>query len=156
MPMSSAFVSEEATARANLPGLPDRPVSAARNLVTPRGLALLDAAITHHREALAAAAGDDEVIAREERELRYWLARRATAELSEPDPAPTTVVFGVTVTVTFDDGHSQRYAIVGEDEGAPEAGRIAWTTPVARALLGAAVGDTRTLPRGEVEVTAIE
>ena len=42
--MSSAFVTEEATARANLPGLPDRPISAARNLVTARGLALLDAA----------------------------------------------------------------------------------------------------------------
>lgn len=156
--MSSAFVSEEATARANLPGLPDRPVSAARNLVTPRGLALLDAAVTRHRDALAlaTAADDPDAVTREQRELRYWTARRASAELSEPDRQPDSVRFGVAVTVRFPDHRTRRYQIVGEDEGEPEAGRIAWTTPVARALHGAAVGDTRGLPRGEVEILAIE
>jgi transcription elongation GreA/GreB family factor len=158
--MSSAFVNEETAALKNLPGLPDRTVSAARNLVTTRGLAMLDAALARHREALAAApaAGDGEAIAREERELRYWSARRASAELSEPDPDPETVAFGVVVTVRFDDDREQRYRmyrIVGEDEADPEAGLLAWTSPVARALLGATIGDTRRLPRGEVEVVAI-
>lgn len=155
--MSSAFVTEEAAARANLPGLPDRPISPARNLVTARGLGLLDAAVARHREALAAASAseDREAVAREERELRYWTSRRASADLSEPGPAPDAVVFGVTVTVAFADGPTRRYTIVGEDEGEPEAGRIAWTTPVARALLGARVGDERRLPRGEVEIVAI-
>ncbi len=154
--MSSAFVNEETAAQKNLPGLPDRTVSAARNLVTARGLALLDASLARHRDALAAASGDPEAIAREERELRYWSARRASAELSEPDPDPDIVVFGVAVTVRFDDDREQRYRIVGEDEGDPEAGLLAWTSPVARALLGAAIGDTRKLPRGEVEILAID
>ena len=156
--MSSAFVNEETAALKNLPGLPDRTVSAARNLVTARGLALLDAALARHRDALTAAtvAGDSEAIAREERELRYWSARRATAELSEPDADPETVVFGVAVAVRFDDDRESRYRIVGEDEADPEAGLLAWTSPVARALLGATIGDSRRLPRGEVEVVAID
>jgi len=155
--MSSAFVNEETAAHKNLPGLPDRSVSAARNLVTARGLELLDGSLARHREALAAAsaAADPEAIAREERELRYWSARRASAELSEPSPEQGSVVFGVAVTVRFDDDREHRYRIVGEDEGDPETGRIAWTSPVARALLGSTIGDTRTLPRGEVEIVAI-
>ena len=172
--MSSAFVNEETASLKNLPGLPDRTVSAARNLVTTRGLALLDRSLAHHRDALAAAtaAGDTGAIAREERELRYWSARRASAELSEPTPADLdTVVFGVSVTVRFDHDREQphrlsrmsrmsrisrTYRIVGEDEADPEAGLLAWTSPVARTLLGAAIGDTRRLPRGEVEVLAID
>ncbi len=46
--------------------------------------------------------------------------------------------------------------LVGEDESEPEAGRIAWTTPVGRALMGSNPGDRRILPRGEVEVVGIE
>lgn len=157
--MSSAFVKEDAAAQANLPGLPDRPVSAARNLVTRRGLAQIDASIVAHRDALAAAHAidDSEAIAREERELRYWSARRASAEPGESDDVPhDRVRFGAAVTVRFEDGAQRRYRIVGEDEGDPEAGLIAWTTPVARALLGGVVGDTRSLPRGEVEIVAVE
>ena len=155
--MSSAFVNEETAALKNLPGLPDRTISAARNLVTARGLARLDQALAHHRDLLTAAtaSGDTEAIAREERELRYWSARRSSAELSEPPPEPDTVVFGVLVTARFEDDRELRYRIVGEDEGEPEAGLLAWTSPVARALLGATIGDTRRLPRGEVEVVAI-
>lgn len=156
--MSTAFVNEDAAALANLPGLPDRPVSAARNLVTASGLAQIDAALARHRDALAAAsaADDRDGVLREERELRYWTSRRSSAELSKPDPAIDTVVFGAAVTVRFPDGTTQRYRVVGEDEGEPEAGKIAWTTPVARALMGCSVGDTRRLPRGEVEILSIE
>ena len=156
--MSSAFVKEDAAALARLPGLPDRPISDARNLVTARGLAQIDAAIAAHRDALAAAhaAGDDEAAVRAERELRYWGARRASAELSEPTPGSGRVGFGSAVTVRFEDDSQRRYRIVGEDEGEPEAGLIAWTTPVARALLGGVVGEARQLPRGEVEIVAVE
>ena len=54
-----------------------------------------------------------------------------------------------------DDGQELTYAIVGEDEAEPETGRIAWTAPVARALLGGEPGEVRRLPRGEVEIVAI-
>jgi transcription elongation GreA/GreB family factor len=60
------------------------------------------------------------------------------------------------VTLRLDDDREQTYRIVGEDEADPEAGLLAWTSPVARALLGATIGDTRRLPRGEVEVVALD
>ena len=44
---------------------------------------------------------------------------------------------------------------MGEDEADPSAGRIAWTAPVAQALLGSEPGDLRALPTGEVEVLSI-
>lgn len=156
--MSRAFVNEDSLIAAGLPALPDRPVSPGRNLVTRRGLQLIEAALHGHQAALRTAtdAEDREAAAREARELRYWTARRASAELAEPDPSGETVVFGAAVTVAFEDGHEVRYRIVGEDEGEPETGHIAWTTPVARALMGAGVGDTRVLPRGEVEILEID
>ncbi len=156
--MSRAFVNEDAAAPAEPQSLPTRPISGARNLVTARGLARIDETLAHHRDALAAAhaSGDAEAATREERELRYWAARRATAELGEPRADAETVGFGALVTVRDESGSLRRYRIVGEDEGEPEAGLIAWTTPVARALLGSSVGDIRTLPRGEIEVVAID
>ena len=66
------------------------------------------------------------------------------------------MVFGAAVTVRRDDGTVLTFRIVGEDEADPAAGRIAWTAPVARALLGAEPGETRELPTGEVEILAIE
>ena len=118
--------------------LPDRPVSPNRNLVTALGLAQIEAAIHKHREALkaATAAEDGEAMGREERDLRYWLSRRGSAELMEPDADTRSVVFGTAVTVEFEDGHQATYRIVGEDEGEPETGRIAWTAAVAKGPSG--------------------
>jgi transcription elongation GreA/GreB family factor len=106
--------------------------------------------------ARATAAADREAIGRAARELRYWTARLATAEVSDPDPGSERVVFGTAVTVARGDGSETTYRIVGEDEADPAAGRIAWTTPVAQALLGAEPGDFRELPTGEVEVLRVE
>ena len=155
--MSRAFVNEDAIATGT-PALPDRPVSGSRNLVTRRGLALIEAALHGHKEALARLdqEAERERSAWEERELRYWQQRRSTAELSEPDPHEDSVVFGTAVTVAFDDGREATYRIVGEDEGDPAAGRIAYTTPVARALTGGIAGETRSLPKGEVEILRVD
>ncbi len=68
---------------------------------------------------------------------------------------PQTVRFGTTVTGIRDDGQKLTYAIVGEDEAEPESGRIAWTAPVARALLGGEPGEVRRLPTGDLEIMAI-
>ncbi len=76
----------------------------------------------------------------------------ATAELIEPEPAPDRVRFGN--TVELDDG--SRYRIVGVIEADPRAGAISWLSPVAKALLGARIGDPVTLPRGgERELVSI-
>ena len=68
--MSRAFVKESEDEA----DLPDRAVSPHPNLVTPEGLAMLDAAVAEWREAYAAAqrAEDRAALARAARELRYW------------------------------------------------------------------------------------
>jgi len=59
-----------------------------------------------------------------------------------PDPtSDDTVAFGSTVTFSRGDGRVQKYRIVGEDEADPKAGTISFVSPVARVLMGKAVGD---------------
>lgn len=153
--MSRAFVKENDQAGAA--PLPDRPISPQRNLVTRRGLRLIERKITQYQGDLAraSAAADREAIGRTARELRYWSARLGTAEVVEPGPDTARVVFGAMVTVRREDGTHASFRIVGEDEADPAAGRIAWTAPVARALLGGEPGDVRALPTGEVEIVSI-
>ena len=155
--MSRAFVNEDA-ASAGMLDLPDRPISRHRNLVTRRGLALIEAALDRHRAAFdkAKAESERDALARHARELRYWSARRANAQLIEPDPSARGVSFGVAVEIGYADGAVARLRLVGEDEADPAQGRIAWTAPVARSLLGAEVGDSRRLPRGEVEILSLD
>ena len=80
------------------------------------------------------------------------------------DPATQTdrtrIWFGATVTYADVDGGQRTVTLVGVDEADASVGRVGWTSPMARALRGATVGDVRrvTLPGGEtqVEVTDIE
>jgi transcription elongation GreA/GreB family factor len=151
--MSRAFVKETE----DLPELPDRPLSPHPNLVTERGLALIEAEVEKNRRALAEAQkeADRDRIASISRELRYWSARRATAEVQ---PAPTdseSVRFGSTVTVKRNDGRKQTFRIVGEDEADPAAGSLSYASPLARALIGKEEGDTVRVGEGEAEILAI-
>ncbi len=106
--MSVAFTREE-DLESRAAHLPDRPISQHRNLVTAEGLAAIDAALAAAREAYAAAqtAGDVNVdkmaMAIATRDLRYWTARRRTAELVEATAAPGVVAFGRTVTFERED-----------------------------------------------------
>jgi transcription elongation GreA/GreB family factor len=151
--MSRAFVKET---EGGAP-LPDRPISPHRNLVTGRGLKLIEEAVARYQGELAraTAAADREAIGRAARELRYWTARLGTAEVIDPDPEGERVAFGTAATVRRADGSEATFQIVGEDEADPVAGRIAWTTPVAQALLGSEPGEVRDLPTGEVEVLSV-
>ena len=152
--MSRAFVKED---DAGTP-LPDRPISAHRNLVTRRGLQRIEAEIARHQHDLARARADAdrEAAGRASRELCYWSARRASAEVAEPEPDAATAVFGTAITLLRDDDTRLTLRIVGEDEADPAEGRIAWTTPVARAILGSRPGEVRELPTGSVEVVSID
>lgn len=150
--MSRAFVREDGEAGA---AVPERLVSRARNIVTVRGLRLIEAEV--HRWRAGTARDQDELTAaRAARELRYWTARRSSAEVVLPDGDATTVMFGVAVTVEDDQGRRRTLRIVGEDEAEPDQGRIPWPAPVARALMGRSVGETVRLPTGEVEIVAID
>ena len=157
--MSVAFTREE-DAEAVAANLPDRPVSPHPNLVTASGLAAIEAELGAARAAydVAQAAGgiaaDRTALARATRSLRYWTARRASAQLVAPGDG-AVVRFGATVGLARADGTAAAYRITGEDEADPAAGRIAYVAPAARALLGKAVGDVATIAGAEVEIVRI-
>lgn len=158
--MSVAFTKEE-DYEAAAADLPNRPVSQHPNLVTPEGLARIEASLTEARAAYTAAQAEGGVkadrtaLARATRDLRYWSARRATAQLTEPQSDGETVVFGSTVTFERQDGRTQRFRIVGEDEADPAQGSVSYVSPLAQALLGKRVGDEATAAGQALEITAV-
>ncbi len=155
--MSRAFVKEQDGSE--IPAdAPERPVSEHPNLVTPRGLRLIEERVRElQTERDAAKQADDAAsLASLERDLRYWLKRKSTAKVIEADPAPTKVRFGVRVKVRFDDGREQSFALVGEDEADPAAGSISWISPIAQALLGCEVGDEPVLQGQRAEIIELQ
>jgi transcription elongation GreA/GreB family factor len=158
--MSVAFTREE-DYEASAADLPDRSISANPNLVTPEGLALLDAALESARAAYAAAqqeggvSTDRTAMARATRDLRYYSARRASAQLTQAPAGQDRVAFNCTVTFERDDGRTQCFRIVGEDEADPALGSVSYVSPLAQALLGKSVGDEAKVAGQDVEVTAI-
>jgi transcription elongation GreA/GreB family factor len=139
--VSRAFVKE--TDDAGEP-LPELAVSSQPNFVTPAGLKQIAARVAALDAELrvARAAGDKPLIARIERDLRYWTQRRASARVVPPAvAAPDVVRFGVRVTLRFPDGEERTFKLVGEDEADPAAGLVSWAAPLGGALMGKAVGD---------------
>ena len=136
----------------------DRPLSPHRNLVTPEGLAQIDAEIerAHAQVTQAQEAGDRSATARAQRELRYWQARRGSAELVPPMGDKTKVHFGSSVKIRYEDGRIMRFRIVGEDEADPAKGTISYVSPMARALISKEVGDVAQAGPQEVEIIGIE
>jgi transcription elongation factor GreB len=61
------------------------------------------------------------------------------------------VRFGATVEIADESDARRTLTLVGDDETDSAAGRIGWNAPIARALIGARVGDERVvrLPSGE-------
>ena len=74
----------------------------------------------------------------------------AGAEVIDPPTSGDRVTFGSTVRLEDQAGKEYRYQIVGSDESEPAKGRISILSPLARALIGKAVGATVTaqLPGG--------
>lgn len=145
--MSRAFVKENDLEHAGI-DIPERPLSDEPNYVTPRGLSLLHQTIDNlekEREALNEKKDDPMVkqkIAVIERDMRYFAARIESAILTNPkDEDPTHVLFGAKVTVKDEEGKLLAFEIVGEDEANIHEGRVSYLSPLAEALIGAAVGD---------------
>ncbi len=159
--MSVAFTKEEDN-EAAAAYLPERPVSAHANLVTENGLAKLDAALATAKEAVAMAQTnadlktDRSAMARASRDHRYFSARRASAQLCQPTGGPDDVLFGRKVTFRREDGRTQSFRIVGEDEADAAQGMISHISPIAKALLGKRVGDVVAFNDSELEVLAVE
>ncbi|BAR59132.1 transcription elongation GreA/GreB family factor [Bradyrhizobium diazoefficiens] len=159
--MSVAFTKEESAETASETLLPDRPISPHPNLVTEAGLQALQTQLQEAREAYEAAQAIDDVNEKRRqsavplRDARYLTERLRTAQVI-PTPASTdTVAFGSTVTFSRPDGRVQTYRIVGEDEADPKAGSISFVSPVARSLIGKAVGDVVGAGAQEIEILSI-
>jgi transcription elongation GreA/GreB family factor len=149
--MSRAFVKE--TAESAPP--PERMVDEGPNLVTPEGLAQIDAHIARIEASMKTEAN---VLLRETlaRDLRYWEIRKSTAEVVIPS-TDGTVAFGSTVTISRK-GRTQAFRIVGVDEADAARGLISFRSPMAQAILGARPGDIIEAlePLGEIKVIDLQ
>lgn len=90
-----------------------------------------------------------------DRELAHLARRMKSARVLDPadQPDKDRVFFGATVTIADEDDAHRTFTIVGDDEQDASADRIGWSSPMARALRGATIGDLKTvrLPGGEKE-----
>ncbi len=154
--MSRAFVKEMDGEGSE--DIPELAISPHRNLVTPAGLAHIDETLGRLDGELAAAraAADRATVARVERDLRYWCSRRSTAEVIDPVAHAETVRFGCTVELQTAAGERIRFKIVGEDESDPAQGRISYVSPLAAAMIGAAVDDELEFRGGMAAIVSIE
>jgi transcription elongation factor GreB len=155
-------------------------MAAAPRFITPEGLARIrgeyDRLFGIERPQLvetiawAAANGDrsengDYIYGRKklreiDRRLGYLAKVMKAAKVVDPASQATDQVrFGATVELADEQDERRTLTIVGDDEADATAGRIGWSAPLARALIGARIGDERLvrLPAGEksYEVMAI-
>ncbi|MBB4837121.1 transcription elongation GreA/GreB family factor [Sphingomonas kyeonggiensis] len=114
------------------------PLPPGPNMVTARGLALIEAKVAE-LEAAVAAGGEEEVLEGLKRELRYWNTRRTTAQIA---PAPEEGVVGIGSRVRIRMAGKERVIdLVGHDEADPSADRLSFQAPLAKALIGAEEGE---------------
>jgi transcription elongation factor GreB len=163
--MSRAFV-KESEEDLTAGDLPERPLGTHPNYVTPRGHTLLRTRLAElHAERDRLAAADDPMARQRllevKRDIRYFNAQVDRAELVDPSAQPHDEVhFGATVTLVDDNDQRHVFQIVGDDEADPAHSMISWATPLARAMIGARIGDAVQWqrPNGatEVEIAAID
>jgi transcription elongation GreA/GreB family factor len=159
--LSVAFTKEESAETASETLLPDRPISPHPNFVTEAGLKALELHLQEARDAWQAAQLIEDINERRRqsavpmRDVRYYAERVRSAQLVPAPASPDKVAFGSIVTFARADGRVQTYRIVGEDEADPKSGSISFVSPVARSLMGKAVGDVAGSGQQELEVTAI-
>jgi transcription elongation GreA/GreB family factor len=163
--MSRAFVkdSDDDLAAGELP---ERPLPTHPNYVTPQGLELLQGRLRElqeEHERLAPQAAEDSNAKQKlrvvERDLRYFNAQLERAIVVDLHGQPRDEVhFGATVRILDENGKEHRFTIVGDDEADVAAGKISWASPLAKAMIGARVGDTVIWrrPAGDAEVEIAE
>lgn len=114
------------------------PIPVGPNLVTPRGLRLLGDEAARLADAIAGAT-EEEARKKLLRRQRYVHTRQSTAEVQA---APAADVVGIGSKVSFAlNGNERTLTIVGHDEADPAQGTIAFSAPIARALMGAEAGE---------------
>jgi transcription elongation factor GreB len=146
--------------------LPERPLPAHPNYVTPRGLELLQARVRElneqHDHCKRHAEDDSQAkqkLREVERDLRYFRAQLERAEVVDASgESHEQVHFGAVVKLIDEGGQEHEFSIVGDDEADVAAGKVSWASPLARALIGAKVGDTVVWrrPAGETQVELVD
>lgn len=149
--MSRGFVKEDDLEHAGT-DVPERQISAEINYVTTNGYRLLEQqanALEKQRNALTAKKDDQQALqqlAVINRDLRYVAARLESAQVIKPSiikpDATSPVLFGAAVIVEDENGAKHSYQIVGEDEADIKVGKVSWTSPLAKALIGQKIGET--------------
>lgn len=129
------------------------PIPPGPNLVTPTGLAQIEARVTALEDAVATST-EEPRLAEAKRDLRYWRTRLATAQIA-PAPRHGEVGFGSRVRFRMK-GALHTMDIVGDDEADPANGRIAFSAPLARALIGASAGDLADFARQPDAIEILE
>jgi transcription elongation GreA/GreB family factor len=159
--VSVAFTKEDSAETASETMLPARPIPDGPNLVTPEGLALIQTSLELARAAYDEAMRVEDINERRRlaaaphRDLRYLAERLRTAQIVPLGSDNGVVQFGTTVTFEREDGRVQTYRVVGYDEADPSRGTISFNSPIARVLMGKAVGEFASVAGGEVEIVAI-
>ena len=114
------------------------PIAVGPNWVTPRGLRLLGEEVAR-LEAEIAGTTEEEARKKLQRRLRYFHTRQSTADVQAP-PADGSAGIGSRVTYRLNKAE-KTITIVGGDEADPARGHIAFSAPLARALMGAETGE---------------
>jgi transcription elongation factor GreB len=161
--MSRAFVKDNDGDAQD--ALPDLPLSEHPNYVTPHGNTRLRERLAETRASRdALKPGENNTLDQQrelaslERQLR-WLNTRVNSaiEMDLSKQPRDRVAFGAIVTVDSDEGE-RRWQIVGEDEADAEHGLVSYVSPLAKALLGARVGDEVRWerPAGDVTIEVVK
>lgn len=131
------------------------PLPAGPNLVTMRGLALIEAKVNALKSFVAANESDPDIEATK-RTLRYWLTRQTTAQLAPP-PMPGVASFGSRVKFLLN-GRKRVIEIVGDDEAERAQDRLSFSAPLSKALIGGEVGDLMDFggKAEAIEIVAVE
>ena len=161
----------------------DEPATPVKNYITPGGLQRLkqehEFLLTRERpavtEVVAWAAGNGDRsenadyrygkrrLRQIDNRIRFLSKRIEAAEVVDPEArrseqASSRAFFGATVRYANAAGDEQEVSIVGVDEVDLNRNHISWVSPLGRALMKAAEGDTVVLhaPRGSEQLTILE
>ena len=152
--MSKAFTKDDGPEAAPVPRRRAPLPAGTPNYVTARGLRALREELA--RVGAAAPAGDVQAQA-----AAAWRAeleeRVATAVVVAPPDDRGEARFGATVRLRDAEGRARTVRIVGVDEADAAHGLVAFTAPLARAVLGRRAGDVVAVraPGGEEELEVV-
>ena len=155
--MSKAFTREDDDAPAVIAVRPRAPLpEGSLNYVTPEGAKRLADERTALAEAVEHNAGEERQASLGR--LAELETRLAITEIVERQAKPTLVRLGVRVTYDSELHGRRVVTLVGVDDADAASGRIAWTSPIARALSGRAKGEVVTVrtPGGEDELVIVK